>query len=65
MAELGSVHVNGQAPGTRRGIRSTLLALLSAVVLVAALPTQSLAAPNLVLESPSPLLDVGEQFSVS
>ena len=61
MADVGSVHVNGQAPETRGGI----LSLLSAVVLLAAIHTQSIAAPSLELDSPSPLLDVGDVVSVS
>lgn len=65
MAELGSVHVNGQAPGTRRGIASMLLAMLSALVLLTAPAARSFAAPSLVLETPSPLLDVDDVFSVS
>ncbi|MBT3266028.1 hypothetical protein HN371_02690 [Candidatus Poribacteria bacterium] len=53
--------MNGQAPVTRGGIPS----LLSALVLLAVLHTQSIAAPSLELDSPSPLLDVGDVFSVS
>ena len=61
MADVGSVHVNGQAPGTRSGMAS----ILSTLVLLAVLHTPSFAAPTLELESPSPLLDVGDVFSVS
>jgi hypothetical protein len=61
VADVGSVHVNGQTPGTRGSVAS----ILSTLVLLAVLHTPSYAAPSLELEAQSPLLDVGDVFSVS